>query len=49
MKFKNTDIWGFEHAIRGMPAKGYRKTKNNKYETFISCDCKSINLGSYDT
>ena len=49
MKFENTDVWGFEHAIRGMPAKGYRKTKNNKYETCVSCDCKSINLGSYDT
>lgn len=49
MKFENTDVWGFKHAIRGMSAKGYRKTKNNKYEVFTSCNCKSINLGTYDT
>ena len=29
MKFENTEVWGFEHALRGMPAKGYRKTNRD--------------------
>lgn len=48
MKFENTEIWGFEHAFRGM-RKGYRKTKNCKYETFVNKDGKTISLGTYDT
>ena len=48
MKFENTEVWGFEHAIRGM-RKGYRKTKNCKYETFVKKDGKTISLGTYDT
>ena len=28
--------------------KGYRKTKNGRYETFISNHCKNFSLGTYD-
>ena len=48
MKLENTEVWGFEHAIRGM-RKGYRKTKNGKYETFVNSNGKTISLGTYDT
>ena len=48
MKFEKTEAWGFEHAIRGM-RKGYRKTKNGKYETFVNSNGKTISLGTYDT
>ena len=27
---------GWEDALRSIPAKGYRQTKNGRYETFIS-------------
>ena len=49
IKVSEVEVDGFEHAIKAMPAKGYRKIKNNKYETFVSCNCKSISLGTYDT
>lgn len=49
IKFENTEVLGWEHAIRGMPAKGYRKTKNGRYEAFVSNHSKSIFLGTYDT
>ena len=48
IRIENIDTWGFEHAIRGMRAKGYRKTKTG-YETFISERSKSISLGTYRT
>ena len=48
MKFENTEVWGFKHALRGM-RKGYRKTKNGKYETFVNSNGKTISLGTYDT
>lgn len=48
IKVENIDVWGFEHAIRGMRAKGYR-IANGKYETFVSNKSKSINLGTYAT
>ena len=48
MKFEKTEVWGFEHAIRGMQ-KGYRKTKNGKYETFVNSNGKTISLGTYNT
>ena len=48
MKFEKTEVWGFEHAIRGM-RKGCRKTKNGKYETFVNSNGKTISLGTYDT
>ena len=32
-----------------MRAKGYRKNKNGKYETFASRNGKSVNLGTYKT
>lgn len=48
IKVENIDVYGFETAIRGMPAKGYRKTKTG-YETFVSVHSKTISLGTYKT
>ena len=48
IKIENTDVYGFEAAIRGMRAKGYRKTKTG-FETFLSVNGKSISLGTYKT
>lgn len=49
IKVEKIDVWGFEHAVRGMPAKGYRKTKNGTYETFISNKSYNYSLGTYQT
>lgn len=49
IKFENTEVIGWEAAIRNIPAKGYRKTKNERYEAFVSNHSKSIFLGTYDT
>lgn len=46
IKVENIDTWGFEHAIRGIRTKGYRKTKTG-YEAFISNDGKSVSLGTF--
>lgn len=35
-KIENVEVMGWEAAIRGMPAKGYRKTKSGKFECFVS-------------
>lgn len=48
MKFENEEIFNFEGALRGM-RNGVRKTKNNKFETYVSINGKSKNLGTYDT
>ncbi len=40
---------GWEAAIRGMRAKGYRRTKNGRYEAFTSNHCKTVGLGTYNT
>lgn len=49
IKFEHDEVLGWEHAIRNIPAKGYRKTKNGRYETFVSNHSRTINLGTYDT
>ena len=49
IKFENTEVMGWEHAIRNIPAKSYRKTKNGRYEAFCSNHSHSIFLGIYDT
>ena len=49
IKIEKTEVVGWEAAIRGMPAKGYRLTKNGRYEAFCSDHCDSIYLGTYDT
>lgn len=36
-------------ALRRITGKGYRKTKNGRYETFASVRSKTISLGTYDT
>ena len=48
IKIENVEVYGFESAIRGMRAKGYRKTKTG-FETFMSVNGKSISLGTYKT
>ena len=48
LKIENVEVYGFESAIRGMRAKGYRKTKTG-FETFLSVNGKSISLGTYKT
>ena len=49
IKFENSEIMGWRAAIRGITAKGYRKTTNGKYEAFVSNHSKSIYLGTYDS
>lgn len=48
IKVDNIDVWGFEHAIRGINVKGYRRTRNGKYETFVHSGRKTISLGTYE-
>ena len=48
LKIENVDVFGWEASIRGMRAKGYRKTKTG-FETFLSVNGKSISLGTYKT
>ena len=48
LKIENVNVFGWESAIRGMRAKGYRKTKTG-FETFLSVNGKSISLGTYKT
>lgn len=49
IKIENCENVGWEHAIRGMKAKGYRKRKNGRYEAFASDHSKTIYLGTHDT
>lgn len=49
IKFENTEVIGWEHAIRGMRAKGYRQTANGRYEAFVSDKGRTVCLGTYDT
>lgn len=48
IKIENVDTYGWESAIRGIKAKGYRKTKTG-FETFLSVKGKSVSLGTYKT
>lgn len=47
MKFENTEVWGFKHAMRGMRGRGYKQTKNGKYEVSVSENGRSKSLGTY--
>ena len=49
IELENVEIMGWEHAIRGLQAKGYRRTKNGRYEAFCSDHCDTIYLGTHDT
>lgn len=49
IKIENVEVYGWEAAIRGMRAKGYRRTKNGKYECFVSDKQDTIMLGTYET
>ena len=54
MKFQNTQVWGFEHAIRGMrnPKESWNKSQNcpftfdykkkKKKEEFIKANFKTV-------
>ena len=48
IKIENVDVCGWETAIRGMRAKGYRKTKKG-YEAFVSVKSHTKMLGTYST
>ena len=45
MKFENTEVWGFEHALRGM-----RNPKNSwhKSDSYYGCDDKTYCDKCYD-
>lgn len=47
IKVENVDVWGFEHAIKNIKARGYRKTKSGNYEAFISDRGKKLSLGTF--
>ena len=49
VKIENVEVTGWDAAIRGMPAKGYRKTKSGNFECFVSNHSKNISLGTYET
>ena len=49
IKFENYEVVGWKRAIRGLQAKGYRRTKNGRYEAFCSDHCDTIYLGTHDT
>ena len=49
IEITHTDVYGWEAAVRGMSAKGYRRTKNGKYECIVSDRQKTIILGTYET
>lgn len=40
MKFENTDVWGFEHAIRGMrnPMNSHSRSDSNYCDDFDDCN-----------
>lgn len=39
----------WKEALNNIPAKGYRQTKNGKYEAYISDHSKTIMLGTHNT
>lgn len=45
MRFENTDVWGFEHALKGMrnPKESWDKS-DSFYETFFESDFEGFNL-----
>ena len=49
LEIENVEVVGWEHAIRGMNAKGYRRTKNGKYECFVSVNQKKVSVGTVET
>ena len=47
MKFENTDVWGFEHAIRGMrnPKNSWNKSDSYyEYDNQKDCVTKDANF-----
>ena len=57
MKFTNTDVWGFEHAIRGMrnpmnswdkSDSGYETVHTGKCDEGILIECKNFFIGDND-
>lgn len=49
IKFENTEVVGWKHAVRETCSKGFKKTKNGRYRAYVSNHSKSIYLGTYDT
>ena len=46
---ENREITNWKRAIRDTKSKGYRKTKNGRYEAFSSNHSKYVYLGTYTT
>lgn len=46
IEITNTEVVGWEHAIRGM-RKGVRKSQSGNYEAYVPLNGKMINLGTY--
>ena len=41
MKFENTEVWGFEHSLRGMRNPKNSWNKSDNYQSDFTNDCKN--------
>lgn len=50
IKFKNTDVWGFEHALRGMrnPMNSWNKSDSKYCGDFDSCEKCNLRIDTCD-
>ena len=48
MKFENTDVWGFEHAIRGMRNPKNSWDRSDSYRTVDGLDLEYYAIGPND-
>lgn len=46
IKIENTEVVGWDAAIRDIPARSYRRTKNGRYEAYCSDHSHLIFLGT---
>lgn len=49
IEIANVEEYGWQQAIKSLKVKGYRQTKNGKYECFDKHHGKSMHLGTKDT
>lgn len=49
IKIEIDENFNWKDMISNIKSKGYRKTKNGRYEAFCSVNCKNISLGTHDT
>ena len=50
IKFKNTDVWGFEHALRGMrnPMNSWNKSDSKYCGDFDECEKCNLRIDTCD-